>query len=274
VFLERLGRPQVDEHPVDSHNIRGQHEYIRGMSRRAAGAVQATVPDMAKYASAVLRRGAGVVRPETFDLMVAPQWCPDDRLPSQGLGFIRGGSFGRRTIGHGGGINGGWNTQFTVFPEQGVAVLQHLNLTAPVSGEVFSRVITSVLNAPPVERPSLPIDDALLQKAPGVFEAPLPGPLTNFRIMTGVGRVQISAREGELWLHARRGPWKDGARMLPADEHDPAFFVLEIDVPDPSFGEPDPPRVALVSDANGAVTGLRLPGLMELVRTETVAPWA
>jgi hypothetical protein len=55
--------------------------------------------------------------------------------------------------------------------------------------------------------------------------------------------------------------------MLPADANDPAFFALDT-------GEPDAPRVALVRDANGTVSGLRLPGLMELVRTETVAPWA
>jgi hypothetical protein len=265
-WLESLGRPPPDEQPVDGLNIRGRHEYIRGMSRRAAGSVQATIPDMARYASALLRRGGGIVRPETFDTMVAPHFCPDERLTNQGLGFIRNTIFDRPTYGHGGGVNGGWNTLMTVFPKEQLAVLQHLNISDASSGEVFSRITQSVLDAKPAP-PAVPLDAEVLSSAPGVFEASLPGPLTNFRIMTGAGRVQISARDGELWLHARRGPWKDGARMLPADEKDPAFFALDT-------GEPDLPRVALVRDANGAVTGLRLPGLMELVRTDTVAPWA
>jgi CubicO group peptidase (beta-lactamase class C family) len=266
VFMERLGRQQEDGQPVDGHNIRGRHEYIRGMSRRAAGGVQATIPDMARYASALLRKGGGIVRSETFKEMVAPQWCPDDRLSSQGFGFVRNVLCGRRTISHGGGINGGWNSHLTVFPDDGIAVLQHLNLTSPASAGVFSRITQAVLDAPSLEMPDLPFDETLLAAAPGVFEAPLPGPLTNFRIMTSVGRAQISSRDGQLWLHVRRGPWKDGARMLPADANDPTFFVLDT-------GEPDPPRVALVRNASGAVTALRLPGLMELVRTETVAPW-
>jgi hypothetical protein len=198
--------------------------------------------------------------------MVAPHFFPDERLTNQGLGFIRNTVFDLPTYGHGGGINGGWNTLMTVFPNEQLAVLQHLNLSDASSAAAFTRITGSVLDARPAP-PAFPLDPEVLASAPGVFEAPLPGPLTNFRIMTGAGRVQISARDGELWLHARRGPWKDGARMLPADATDPAFFALDT-------GEPDAPRVALVRDANGAVTGLRLPGLMELVRTETVAPWA
>jgi CubicO group peptidase (beta-lactamase class C family) len=266
-FWERLGQQPEDGRPVDGHNIRGKHEYIRGMSRRAAGGIQATIPDMARYASALLRRGDGIVRQETFDAMVAPQWCPDDRLPSQGFGFVRSSAFGRRTIGHGGGINGGWNTDMTVFPDDGLAILQHLNLTAPASASVFARITQAVLDARPVERPSIPIDESLLQVAPGVFEATLPGPLTNFRIMTSVGRVQISALDGQLWLHARRGTWKEGARLCPTDRSDATFFSLERDGLECG-------QVALVLDEGGKVTGLHLPGLIELVRTETVAPWA
>jgi hypothetical protein len=86
-------------------------------------------------------------------------------------------------------------------------------------------------------------------------------------LLSNPGRVQLASRDGELWLHARHGPWKQGARLLPADERDPAFFALDRDVP-------EPPRIALVRDAAGAVTGLRFDMLAEMVRTEQVAPWA
>jgi CubicO group peptidase (beta-lactamase class C family) len=124
-LLERAGRDVPEEDTVDGYNIRGRYTYVRG---RAAGAVQSTIPDMARYASALLRRGAGIVRPETFDAMVAPQWCPDERLQSMGLTFFRTPLFGRRTFGHGGGVMGGWLSMLTVLPEESLAVLVHANL--------------------------------------------------------------------------------------------------------------------------------------------------
>ena len=68
-------------------------------------------------------------------------------------------------------------------------------------------------------------------------------------------------------LRARRGPWKEGARMLPADPADRAFFVLDT-------GEPEPPQVALVLDERGSVSGLRFDRLVSMVRNDTLEPWA
>ena len=61
--LERAGIAVPDEPTVDGHNIRGKFTSDFNKSMVAAGGVQSTVPDMARYASALLRRGAGVVRP-------------------------------------------------------------------------------------------------------------------------------------------------------------------------------------------------------------------
>ena len=265
--LERADMPVEQQgEPVDGHNIRGRYEYELGGCMYAAGAVQSTIHDMARYASALLRRGAGIVRPETFDRMTAPHWCPDERMVNIGLSFFRERRFGRETFGHGGGVAGGWNTHLAVLPGEGLALLTHGNITfdkfTVVDGEVLRALLDAPLRVPDLRA----VDEQVLASAPGVYEAALPGPLTNFRIATGTGRVQLSARDGELWLHARHGPWKDGVRMAP-DADDPAFFVLET-------GEPEPPGLALVRDANGAVTGIRFPRMVEMVRTETVEPWA
>jgi len=262
-LLERAGREVPDEETVDGHNIRGRYQYVRG---RAAGAVQSTIPDMARYASALLRRGGGIVQPDTFEEMVAPHWCPDDRLTSMGLMFFRQHRFGRRTFHHGGGVVGGWNTMITVLPDHDLAVLVHLNLTFDKFDQVHGRILQAVLDAPEVAVPAAPVDPRILASAPGVYEA-TPGRLTNFRIMTGTGRIQISAEDGQLILHARRGPWKEGKRMLPADRADPAFFVLDT-------REPEPPRVALVLDESGVVTGLRFDRLVSMVRNNSLEPWA
>ncbi|MCH8859046.1 MAG: serine hydrolase, partial [Proteobacteria bacterium] len=97
--------------------------YIKG---RAAGSVQSTIPDMAKYAAALLARGGGIVTPETFDTMVSPQWCPDRRLRHIGISFFLDPRFGRMTFGHGGGVGGGWNTMLTVVPQEDLALIVHL----------------------------------------------------------------------------------------------------------------------------------------------------
>jgi serine beta-lactamase-like protein LACTB len=262
-LLHRAGRDVPEEETVDGHNIRGRHMYVRG---RAAGAVQSTIPDMARYASALLSRGAGIVRPETFDSMLAPQWCPDERLQSIGLVFFRTPLLGRRTFGHGGGVLGGWLSMLTVLPEESLAMLVHANLHLDTLYRVEGRILQAVLNAPDPVLPPIPADPAVLSGAPGVYEA-TPGRLTNFRIITGTGRLQIAAKDRGLVLHARRGPWKGGVRMLPADPTDPAFFALDT-------GEPEPPRLALLLDKDGQVSGLRFDRLVHMVRNNSVAPWA
>jgi hypothetical protein len=122
-----------------------------------------------------------------------------------------------------------------------------------------------VLDESDWDRTPRPVDAGIFASAPGVYEA-APGILTNTRTLQGTGRVQLSARNGELWLHARRGPWKSGVRLLPSRD-DAAFFA--IDRPDAR-----PHHIALVRDNAGAVTALRFDRLVEMHRTDQVAPWA
>lgn len=262
-LAQRAGQELRDEETVDGHNIRGKYQYVKG---RAAGAVQSTIPDMARYASALLRRADGIVKPETFHAMIAPQFCPDERLTSIGFTFFREPRFGRRAFGHGGGVTGGWNTHIAVLPEEGLALLVHLNLTFDEFHQVDGKILQAVLNASDTPAGVRSLDEKIVSTAPGVYEA-RPGRLTNFRIMTGTGRVQITAEDGELVLRARRGPWKGGMRMLPADPDDPPFFALDT-------GEPEPPRIAMLRDGDGAVTGLRFDRLIEMVRNDELEPWA
>ena len=258
----RMGIAVKDEPTVDGHNIRGGYLYIRGGG--AAGAVQSTVPDMARYASALLRRGAGIVRPETFAAMVAPQWCPDDRLESWGFSFQRYERFGRRAFGHGGGVNGGWGSMLIIVPGDGLALIVHANCGFEEGPKVYSRLLAAMLGATP-RRVAGAVAPELLAAAPGVYEG-TPGILTNIRIVTAMGRLQIKAEDGGLMLYARRGAWKRGVRMTPVDKAGADFFLLDDD-------DVEPGRLALVRDGDGGVAGLRCDRLVEMVRTEQVAPW-
>ena len=260
--LDLLGQDQPDEETVDGYNIRGRYQYV---APRAAGAVQSTLLDMAGYATALLQLGGGIVRPDTFDIMVAPHWCPDDRMASQGLPFRRAPRFGRSTFSHGGGITGGWNSHLIVIPEEDLAVLVHLNLYTGSFGQVESRILQAVLDEPDQSTPNFSCDPGILATAPGVFE-PLHGHLTNFRIVRETGRVQIKQQDGGLLIRSRHGAWKNGVRMLPADPYDPAFFLLDT-------GEPEPAPATLELNESGVVTGIRFDRMVYLVRNDSLVPW-
>jgi hypothetical protein len=235
-----------------------KYQYIRGESLRAAGAVQSTIYDMGRYASALLRRGSGIVRPETFDAMIAPQWCPDERLMSRGFAFHRSPHFGRRTFGHAGGVYGGWNTILEVLPDDNVALLVHLNLTSMEWMHVESALMRALVDAPLVTpEAACPLDPSVLAAAPGHYQWS-PGPLTSLRVMMELGRVRIKDNDGDLYVRSERGPWKGGVRMLPADASDPAFFMLETEDVEPAY-------LALLRNDAGVITGLRA-GVMELIR--------
>ncbi len=254
-----LGKEPPDEQTVDGHNIRGEYIYV---GPRAAGAVQSTIHDMAKYASALLQKGAGIVSPETFDMMTSPQWCPDDRLMSLGLTFMRDEQFGLRSIGHGGGVSGGWNTHINVFPSEDLAVLIHVNIYSDRSNEVFSKIIQAVLDAPVADLSGFTPNPAVLDAVTGVYEPPA-GFLTSYRIIRGTGRIQIVAKDGELELRSRRGPWREGIRLAQPDASDSSFFILDT-------GEPDPPGLVLES---GVPTTIHM-DRMSLVKNDSLSPWA
>ncbi|MDP9236297.1 MAG: beta-lactamase family protein [Chloroflexota bacterium] len=252
-LMQAAGMEVPEEQTIDGHNIRGQFHHLNGRAGRAAGAVQSNIGDMARYASALLGHGAGIVRPETFDAMVAPQWCPDARMVNVGLAFGLGRIFGRAVYTLGGGVPGGWSAQLTVYPEEGLSVLVHINAMGAESPAAL--IEQSVLGAEDDPLPAGPVDERTLADATGKYQAP-DGLLTNFRIITGIGRVTIAPRNGDLVMTSERGPIEQGLRLLPGDPGDRDLLTLD-------DGSPLHAHVALIRDAAGAVTGLRL-GMMEL----------
>jgi CubicO group peptidase (beta-lactamase class C family) len=262
-LLRRGGREVPDEPTVDGHNIRGEYLHVKGVS---AGAVQCSLLDLARYAQALLRKSEGIVEPRTFNLMTTPYWCPDPRLAHIGLSFFRENVFGHWSIGHGGGVLGGWNTCLKVFPLLDLGVVVHLNLMYDRFNRVEQILLRALLDAAQAPLPDLPLDARVREQAPGVYEAGK-GRLTNVRIMGNTGRIQISEEYGGLLLRARRGAWKAGVRMLPADPKDPYFFELETD-------DPQRPHVVLTRDDAGRIDGLLHDRLVRMFRNDSLRPWA
>jgi serine beta-lactamase-like protein LACTB len=80
-----------------------------------------TVDDLARFASALLAGGSGLVKPETLREMWRTQF-PVENPPAFGLGFIIGQWRGRRTINHNGAIYG-CSSYLVLLPEEKLAAV-------------------------------------------------------------------------------------------------------------------------------------------------------
>ena len=154
----------------------------------------------------------------------------------------------------------------TIIPGRNLGMMVHINGSLDVSGEVYSQILRSVLGAAAPGLPGIALDPKVLAAAPGVYSMP-PGKLTNSRPIRTHGRLQITEESGELILRSRRGAFRNGVRLLPADKSDP--FFLAIDTP-----ALQKPKIALVTNTDGQVTGIRLPRLAWMDRDHSLEPWA
>jgi CubicO group peptidase (beta-lactamase class C family) len=259
--FERAGIEVKDEDAVDGLNIRGTFRKEFNVGMLGAGGVQSTLPDMARYASALLRKADGIVRPETFDAMIAPQHVTDPRMVSWGLSFARAPLSSAAPpgewpalIGHGGAYFGGWNSHIDVLPQDNIGIVQHMNVMLDDPQAVFRSVIRAVLDVPRPAFDPRPAERDVLASAPGLYELPVPGTLTNFRPQTRIGRVTIESDGDELVLRSRWGTWKEGVRITPCDADDASFFAIQ-------HGDAEPAFVAFTRDTGGRVDGLHLDDL-------------
>ncbi len=82
----------------------------RDMVTAGAASIFSTSRDMSRYAAALLAGGRGehgsILLPETVDLMFAPHYQPDPRIPGMGLAFFRVDLGGHRVVEHQGTIPG------------------------------------------------------------------------------------------------------------------------------------------------------------------------
>ncbi|MEO8456506.1 MAG: serine hydrolase domain-containing protein [Chloroflexota bacterium] len=264
-LLDLLGVKFESDDPVDGHNLPGA--YVRVWGNGGAGAVQSTIVDMGTYASALLRDSRGVVHPETLAAMTGDAWRPDKRLPGWGLGFSVRGDGERRLFGHGGSVFGGWNTYFAVYPGLDAALLLHVNLYSDYFDRlVVPRVLGAFLGDEDAPIAAQAIDDRILESAPGVYELTMPGPLTNFRAQYNAGRVQIKREDDGLVLYSRRGPWKNGARLVATRPGEPDFFALVSERSATNY-------MTMIRDNSGAVTGLRFQQIVDMYRNPELEPW-
>ena len=119
----------------------------------AAGAIRSTAGDLARWHEALL--GGRVLRPASLRLMLEPGRLSDGRLASAtqtagpngppsdfGFGIYTARRDGRRSVGHGGSING-FNANVQTFPDSGVTVALLTN-TGGGTAKLMPRLIEAV----------------------------------------------------------------------------------------------------------------------------------
>ncbi len=107
-----------------------------------AGNLFASVGDVARFASAMLAKGGGLVKPESLAEMWTPQLTEDEN--GFGLGFVVGKFRGHRSVGHGGAVYG-FSTSVVILPEAKVAVVVLAN--EDIAGGRVARIRTAALSA-------------------------------------------------------------------------------------------------------------------------------
>jgi hypothetical protein len=262
-MLDLLGIQLESDEPEDGHNLPGK--YVRVWGNGGAGGVQSTMPDMLTYASALLHGSNGIVRPETFAKMTLPHWQPDSRLGGWGLSFETSRPSGYRRFGHGGSAFGGWNSTLCVYPDLDAALIIHVNLWSNDYDSAIVPPLTQAFLGEPDEEPvDAPIDQRIIDTAPGVYELASNTPLTDFRTRFMPGRVLVSAANGGLTIRGQRGPWSEGVPLVAADPAQPDLLLVKKGAATE--------KVVVLFDGD-EVHGLRFQTLFDLHRNPAAQPW-
>lgn len=133
--------------------------FIAMEAAAGAGAIRSTAADLLDWHRALL--GGKVLKPESLELMIQPGRLKDGRLASiaraaspgqssrspsdYGFGISIGQQNGRRTIGHGGAING-FNASLSTYPDEQITIVVLTN-TLPAAGAVTSAMIDPIFIA-------------------------------------------------------------------------------------------------------------------------------
>lgn len=227
------------------------------------GALYATAADLARFVTALLGGGSNevgsVLRPETVDLMFAPQFQPDPRIPGMGLAFHRSREGDHRVVGHDGVVSG-FLSQLTLAPDAGVGVavltntggLDGRGLAVPLGTAILRRSLGLPDSG---ARPGLPARADVWADLCGWYTF-APGPMTNAfpRLLLGAG-AEVRVRGGHLLLQPLSPvpALRRGMRLHPDDPDDPYVFRIDLD----EVGQPSRPVVF-----TGGPEGGRAPDLL------------
>ncbi len=183
-------------HGYDStkDGLRGTH-YLSMALPYAAGSLCATAPDLVAWNLAL--HGGRVLAPAQYATMTSPGHLADGTPLRYGTGIALGDVAGRRSIGHGGDING-FASFSTFFPDDSTAVVVLLNTEGPTRPDALAeRIAERVLGPAPAHRTlAAPAD---LSAFSGSY-VPITSPKDTLRISAAAdGGLQVeTVRRGQV----------------------------------------------------------------------------
>lgn len=185
-------------------------QFELGMS--PAGSLYTSLPDLSRFASAILRGGNPILSKEALARMTEPQFGG-----RYGIGFALGKLDNENTLSHGGAIYG-FATDLTVIPSQKLGVIVVCNMDS--ANSVASRIARQALRWAMEERRGEPLR-----------EVRRTAPLTSAEARSLAGRYgeaadafELTAREEKLFLAPVRGGrrWevrRSGDALITDDRH-------------------------------------------------------
>jgi CubicO group peptidase (beta-lactamase class C family) len=231
---DRVAGDAAAGHRASRGQLRPVGDYDRSLL--GAGAVRSTLSDMAAYAQALLRTGAGqqgpILRQETLQQMWSPQFSPDPRIPGMGLAFFLHDFDGHRVAGHDGNLPG-FASSLLLAPQDQVGVVVVTNTATLFGAHLLAEaILRSELDLPPARsrlpRPGVPEHPQTWDELAGYY-APDPGFLTNVRRWPLIGGEVQVLTGGDRLVARALSPARQlrrGAALHAVDHDDPTRFEV------------------------------------------------
>lgn len=232
----------------------------------AAGSIYSTPRDIARYVAALVGGGGeqgSILKPETLDLMFAPQYRPDSRIPGMGLAFWRVDLGGHPAVEHQG-VVPGFNSQIFLAPKDGIGVMAFTNGAASVLAATWllgetQRLLSDLIGASAdAIRTDIPQHPEVWRDLCGWYKPRAQRTDMQAWSMLGAG-AEVRVRRGQLMLRTLSPipALYRGLRLHPDDPDDP--YVFRIDVS--PYGL-DTVRVVFSRGSAGTTTGIHLDGIL------------
>ncbi|TQS45359.1 serine hydrolase domain-containing protein [Cryptosporangium phraense] len=193
------------------------------------GSITATADDMARFLSAQLNQGRGILSPEAAATLHAKTFAADPRLGGYALGFMNKTWNGHRILMHDGGWEG-FLSVLVMIPDCHLGVF--LSLNSIEGGESFGDVLNGFVDRfapgsnPPVTGPSTAAPE------PGFYAATRRNASGVEKILTLLNTGRLTVRDdgsvrfrNKTWTPAGRGLYVDDDDHLVAFERDGVRYV-------------------------------------------------
>jgi CubicO group peptidase (beta-lactamase class C family) len=169
----------------------------------AAGALCSTAMDLVRWNRALA--GGKVVSPASYQAMITPGRLNNGEETRYGYGLFMGSIGDRRSVGHGGGING-FISHLGSVPSDSLTVAVLVNTEVPLADQIAQRVLRAAMGLPLVEPPKdLALSAEERSRYVGAYELDLPnGAKLRLRVY----------EEGEQLMAQAVGPGQGAFRLM------------------------------------------------------------